>query len=170
MNTAILIGNICPLLAMGTDSLSTTRKTTKGMLWVQNISQVIYGVGTAVLGGYSGAVQNLVSIVRNMVAICDIKSQTVEWILVAAGVVLGILCNNLGLVGLLPMIANLQYTLVVFRFKDNQVALKISFAVTCLLFAIFNFAIYNFVGVVTNLVVVATTTLVLLKGKKAEAK
>ena len=170
MNTAILIGNICPLLAMGTDSLSTTRKTTKGMLWVQNISQVIYGVGTAVLGGYSGAVQNLVSIVRNMVAIWGIESPVLEWVLVAAGVVLGLLCNNMGLVGLLPMIANLQYTLVVFRYTENQLALKISFAVTCLLFAIFNFAIYNFVGVATNLVVVATTTRVLLKNKQEEAK
>ena len=165
-NLAMIIGNLCSLLAMGTDAFSTTRKTTKGMLWVQNLSQLIYGVGTAVLGGYSGAVQNVVSILRNLVAIRNINSQLLEWFLVGLGVVLGLVCNNLGFMGLLPMIANLQYTLVVFRFKNNQRALKISFLVTCLLFALFNGAIYNIVGVITNLVVVVTTAMVLIKNPK----
>lgn len=163
----IVIGNVCSILAMITDSISSTRKTAKGVIWVQSISQLIYFVGTIVLKGYSGAVQNAVSFIRNMVAIKDIKSKAIEWILVALGVVLGVAFNNLGLVGYLPVVANLQYTLAIFKFKDNERALKISFAISIGLFGLFNIFILNFVGAATNLFVMATTVVALIRKKAA---
>ena len=166
MNTiSVILGNGCSLLAMVTDSISSTRKTAKGVLLMQSLSQLIYCTGTILLKGYSGAVQNVVSILRNFVAIRKISSPLIEWILVLLGVVLGLLFNNLGLMGLLPVIANLQYTLAVFKFKDNERALKISFAICIGLFAIFNCAIFNFVGVASNLVVLVTTLVMIFKQK-----
>ena len=162
----LIIGNVCSLLAMVTDSISSTRKTAKGVLLVQSLSQLIYFIGTVVLKGYSGAVQNAVSILRNFVAIRDIRSKYVEWALVGLGVVLGLAFNNLGFMGLLPVIANFQYTIAVFRFQDNQRALKISFAIAVGMFAVFNIAIFNVVGVVSNSVVFVTTLSVLLKRDK----
>lgn len=162
----LIIGNICSILAMATDSISSTRKTTKGVLLVQSLSQLIYFIGTVVLKGYSGAVQNAVSILRNFVAIRDIHNKYVEWILAGLGVVLGLAFNNLGFMGLLPVIANFQYTIAIFRFQDNERALKISFAIAIGLFAIFNIAIYNVVGMLSNSVVFVTTVAVLLKSNK----
>ena len=164
MNTiSVILGNDCSLLAMVTDSISSTRKTAKGVLLMQSLSQLIYCIGTILLKGYSGAVQNLVSILRNFVAIRKISSPLIEWTLVALGVALGLLFNNLGLIGYLPVVANLQYTLAVFKFKDNERALKISFALCISLFAIFNCAIFNFVGAASNLVVLGTTLVMLFK-------
>ena len=163
---SILVGNVCSLLAMVTDSFSSTRKTTKGVLLVQNVSQLIYGIGTVILGGYSGAVQNGVSILRNFVAIRGIRSKALEWVLAALGVVLGLAFNNLGFMGLLPVIANLQYTLAIFRFQDNERALKVSFMISVAMFGVFNIAIYNVVGVIANSAVAVTTAVYLLKGKK----
>ena len=162
----LIIGNVCSLLAMVTDSVSSTRKTAKGVLLVQSLSQLIYFIGTVVLKGYSGAVQNAVSILRNFVAIRDIRNKYVEWTLAGLGVVLGLAFNNLGFMGLLPVIANFQYTIAVFRFQDNQRALKISFAIAVGMFAVFNIAIFNVVGVVSNSVVFVTTLAVLLKRDK----
>ena len=162
----LIIGNVCSLLAMVTDSISSTRKTAKGVLLVQSLSQLIYFIGTVVLKGYSGAVQNAVSILRNFVAIRDIRNKYVEWALVGLGVVLGLTFNNLGFMGLLPVIANFQYTIAVFRFQDNERALKISFAIAVGMFAVFNIAIFNVVGVVSNSVVFVTTLAVLLKSGK----
>ena len=161
----ILIGNICSLLAMITDSVSSTKKTAKGVLIVQNFSQLFYCVGAIVLKGYSSAVQNVVSIFRNLIAIKQINSKPLEWLLVVLGVVLGIWFNNLGIIGLLPVIANLEYTLAIFRFKDNERALKIAFAICVGLFVIFNFAILNFVGAISNLIVMVATLTVLFKKK-----
>ena len=125
-------------------------------------------MGTAILGGYSGAVQNGVSIVRNLVAIRGIRSKTIEWVLAALGVVLGLTFNNLGFMGLMPVIANFQYTLAVFRFQNNERVLKTSFLISTALFAVFNIAIYNVVDVISNTVVGITTAVFLMKGKKQQ--
>ena len=159
----IIIGNISSLLAMGTDSLASAQKTAKGVLWMQTLGQAIYCTGSIVLKGYSAAVQNAISIARNLFALGNIKSKILEWVFLLLGVVLGLAFNNLGLMGLLPVVANLQYTLCVFRFKHNERALKTSFAVNSFLYSVFNLAVYNFVGVITNLVVVIVTIFFLLK-------
>ena len=163
---SIIFGNLCSLLAMVTDTLSGAQKTVKRMLWVQNISQSLYCVGTLALKGYSGAVQNVVSILRNLAGIKKIDSKWVTWFFVVAGVVLGLVFNNIGWVGLLPVIANLQYTLVVFFVRENERALKVSFLISAIFFSVFSLAILNFVGVVTNLVVAVSTGVFLLRKTK----
>ena len=165
-NANLIIGNLCSFIAMIADSVGSTRKSAKSMLLFQTVGQFIYATGTFILKGYSGAVQNLVSILRNILAIKKIENKYAEWGLAALGVVLGLSFNNMGLLGVFPVVANLQYTIAVFRFKDNEKALKVSFLICILLFACFNVAILNFVGVASNAVVFITTALSLLKSRK----
>jgi hypothetical protein len=169
MNTMhLIIGNLCSLLAMLTDSISSTRKTSKDVLRVQNISQLIYCIGTVILKGYSGAVQNAVSFLRNLAAIHNVQSKAVQWVLAALGVVLGVAFNNLGLIGLLPVAANLGYTIAVFRFQNNERALKTAFMICVFCFSIFNIALYNVVGVASNTVVAVTAAISLIKTRKKD--
>ena len=165
MRNAIVIGNICSLLAMGFNSFSSTRKTPKGVLWMQNAAQAVYGVCGVLLKGYSATVQNVVSILRNCAAIWKIKSMILEWGLVILGVALGIVFNNRSWIGWLPILANLEYTLAIFRFKDDEYKIKIFFLISSVLFVIFNFAIQNYVGAAADIVVTITTIVVLLKKK-----
>lgn len=163
---AIIIGNLCNFLAMLANAFSSTRKTAKDILRVQNLSQLIYFISAIVLRGYSAAVQNVVSMLRNISAIRNIKSKAVEWGLTAAGVILGIAFNNRGWMGLLPVLGNLQYTLAVFRAKDNDRLLKISFLISTAAYIAYNFVISNYVGVASDSIVFITTAVFLLKGKK----
>jgi hypothetical protein len=55
---------------------------------------------------------------------------------------------------------------VVFRFKKNERAIKISFMIAALMFSLFSLAIQNYVGVVTNLTVLVTTGIFLLRSYK----
>lgn len=160
------IGNLSSLCAMVTDSLSARRKTGKGVLVMQTISQILYLLGAVALKGYSAAVQNAVSVLRNVCAIRKWNSKVLEWAFVIVALVLGLLFNNLGFMGLLPVIANLQYSLCVFRYRDNERALKISFVFCTIAFSIFNAVIQNYVGTVANLVVMVTLILYLVKNKK----
>ena len=41
----VIVGNVCSLLAMVTDSISGTRKKRNEILGFQTLSQVFYGVG-----------------------------------------------------------------------------------------------------------------------------
>ena len=161
----LIVGNGCSLLATVTDTVSSTRKTAKGVLLSQTASQVFYCVGAIVLGGYTAAVQNGVSIVRNLLAISGKSYKWIEWLLVILGVVLGIVFNTLGLMGWLPIIAGTEYSLAVFRFKNDERKLKWAFALCIGLYTIFNFAIQNYVGAASNLFVCIATVGLLLKKK-----
>ena len=161
----IIIGNVCSLCAMVTDSISATRKKTSEMLGIQIISQFFYGAGSIILKGYSSTAQNVVAVLRNLAAMKQIKSKLVGWGLVALSVVLGVAFNNRGLWGWLPIVANLQYSIAIFMCRDNGAALKLSYLVSLLMYAVFCYVILNYVGVAANLIVAVTTTISLIRGR-----
>ena len=163
------MGNLSSIFAMASDGLSSSRKTAKGILLVQCLSQVFYGLGSLVLGGYSGAVQNVISLLRNFAAMKKWNRRAVEWTLILAGVVVGLLVNNLGIIGLLAVVANLEYSLVVFRYKDNERALKWAFLVNLALFAVFNAYLHNYIGALGNIAVFLMTAIFLYDSRKREA-
>ncbi|MBQ7600300.1 MAG: YgjV family protein [Clostridia bacterium] len=164
----IIIGNICSVLGMASDSFSSTRKTNRSMLLVQIISQVFYGTGSFVLKGYSAVVQNAVTVARNLIALKGKTNRIIEWIMILAGVFLGVAFNNRGLMGYLPIVANLEYSISVFYVKSER-GLKVSFMVSSAMFSVFNLLLQNYVGFVTNIVVAVITLVAILRhGKKGE--
>ena len=166
ISTELILGNLCSLGAMISDSVSGTRTKRTQILGIQILSQVFYGMGSIILKGYSGTVQNAVAILRNLAAMKNIKSKVLEWALVVLGVALGIVFNNRGLIGWLPIVANLEYSLAVFQFKNNEKLLKIAFIINMLMFVVFSAAIQNYVGIVGNLVVAVTTAIALFRGSR----
>lgn len=148
---------------MITDSISSKKNTIKEILFFQSLSQVIYGISSIILGGYSAAVQNAVTIIRNYFASKEKTYPSIEVVLIILGVVLGYAFNNLRYIGFLPIIANFQYSVVVFKFKKNEKMIKISFAICIFIYVIFNFLILNIVGGFTNFFVFCVTVHELLK-------
>ena len=153
---------------MVSDSVSGTRKKHGEILAIQMLSQVFYGVGTIILKGYSSTVQNAVAFLRNLAAMKNVKSKVVEWTLILLGVVLGIVFNNRGLIGWLPVVANLEYSVAVFRFRDQERRLKYAFILNMLMYVVFSYAIMNYVGVAANIVVAVTTAISLIRERRRE--
>ena len=166
MINEIIVGNVCSLGAMVTDSVSSTRKKRSEILGIQILSQVFYAAGSIILKGYSSTAQNVVAVLRNLAAIKNVRYKTVEWTLILLGVVLGVIWNNRGLLGWLPIVANLEYSIAMFRFKDNERGLKWSFLINMLMYCVFSVVIMNYVGAAANLVVAITTAIALFKGKE----
>ena len=83
--------------------------------------------------------------------------------MIAVGVVLGVLFNNRGLLGWLPIVANFEYAVSMFKFKDNEKGLKSAFAINMTMYSIFNFFIQNYVGGFTNMFTAITTAVSLIK-------
>lgn len=161
--TTIIIGNILSFCAMISDSISGTRKKHSEIMAVQIVSQFFYGASSIVLKGYSSTAQNAVAVFRNLAAMKNVKSKVLEWTLILAGVVLGIIFNNRGILGWLPIIANLEYSISVFKFKDNEKALKITFIINMIMYAAFSAVIMNYVGVLSCTVIAVTTAVSLIK-------
>ena len=103
---------------------------------------------------------------RNLTALRGVKNKWIEWFFVGAAVVLGVWFNNRGLVGWLPVVANFEYSLAVFRFRDNERALKKAFLAMVVMFAVFNVVIQNYVGVLSNAAVFVSGILSLIRGRK----
>lgn len=166
----IIVGNVCSLCAMVTDSVSGTRKKHSQILGIQILSQFFYAAGSIILKGYSSTAQNVVAILRNLAAMKNIKYKVVEWILISLGVVLGIIFNNRGLLGWLPIVANFIYSVAVFELKDNVKLLKIVLIVNLLMYTVFSVVIQNYVGAVANVVVAVVTFVSLIKGSRQKDK
>ena len=164
--TAVILGNIFSLCAMISDSVSGTRKKHSEIMLVQIVSQFFYAASSIVLKGYSSTVQNAVAVFRNLAAMKNVKSKVLEWSLILAGAALGVVFNNRGLWGLLPVVANLEYSVSVFRLKDNEKALKLAFIVNMIMYAVFNGVIMNYVGVLSCAVIAVTTEFSVVKKPK----
>lgn len=159
----IIIGNVCSVFAMISDSISGTRKNRAQMLGVQIISQFFYGAGSLILKGYSSVAQNVVAVLRNLAGIKEVRNRVVEWSLVLLGVILGAVFNNRGIFGWIPIIANFEYSVSIFWFKDNDTALKISFIINMVMYSVFSFIISNYVSGIANFIVAITTAVALVK-------
>ena len=153
---------------MVSDSVSGTRKKHSEIMAIQIVSQLFYGASSIVLKGYSATAQNIVAVFRNFAAMKNVKSKVVEWVLILAGVVLGIAFNNLGLLGWLPILANFQYSVAVFKLKNNEKALKLSFIINMIMYAVFNIAIKNYVGTASCIVIAVTTAISVIKSMKKQ--
>ena len=166
--TYVIIGNIFSLCAMVSDSISGMRKKHKEIMAVQIVSQLFYGASSVALKGYSSTAQNGVAIFRNLAAMKNVKSRILEWGLILAGVVLGIVFNNRGLMGFLPVVANFEYSVAVFRLRENEKALKIAFIVNMIMYAVFSAVIMNYVGVLSCAVIAVSTAVSLFRERKKE--
>lgn len=161
----IIIGNICSIGAMISDSYSSTKKTRKDILLVQCISQIFYAAGSFILKGYSATVQNVVTIFRNTYAVYGKRNRLAEWFFILLPVILGLAFNNRSWLGVLPVVANLQYSLIMMFCRENPIMLKYSLVVVCILFTVFNFAIMNFVSGISCIVTTIVTLIAIIKSK-----
>jgi len=166
----IIIGNICSACALITDAISTTRKKPSEVLWIQVITQVFYLICNYILKGYPIVVQNIAAIARNIVAAKKMNNKYIEWFLTIAPVVIGIMVNNHGLIGYLPIVGNLAYSLAIFKNKDDEKKIKIFFAVAVTMCAIFNLAIYNYVGTLASIFLVCSVIAYFVKDKRQSKK
>ena len=112
----------------------------------------------------------MVAVFRNLAAMKNIRMKSVEWSLIALGVVLGVLFNNRGWLGWLPIVANLEYSIAMFQFRENEGQLKTAFLLNALMYSVFNAVIQNYVGAASNIIVAVTTACSLINQKKRNRK
>lgn len=161
----IILGNIASLVSCLLDSFSATKKNRKEMLKIQCFSVLVYTIANTLLQAYSAVVQNVCSLIRNILATKGIENKTIEYIIIAASLLFGIYFNNLGLIGLLPVFANVEYSICMFVLKDNVKGLKLSFLICNICFIILNLCIKNYVGFVFTTIIVLSAIISLLKSK-----
>lgn len=140
----ILIANVISLIGSIIMVSIGLIQTKKNILIAQSCQLLFMGTANLMLGGVTGFVADLVSIVRNITAskvIFDTKYK-IGFIVLIIGVSLPF--NTNGILGLIPIICGIIFTLVLDQ-KDERI-LKVAIIIAQILFTIYDTCILNYVG------------------------
>ena len=162
----ILLGNLFSIAGSVCDFVSTSRKKANEILIVQCVTQVFFGLSYFVLKGYAAIAQNIVGILRNVFALKKTENKFIETVLTILPIPMGLLMNNMGFLGLLPIVANVEYAYMVFRFKNNVKMIKIAYLINTVIYFFFNYAVKNYFMMVSNVVLVISTIIFVIRDNK----
>ena len=157
-----MLGLICSFLSACCLCCSTFGKKKENILkWqVANTSFAI--LSNLFLQGYSGMVTNLVCLIRNILGAAGKLTKCNSAILILAIIVCGCAANNRGLIGLLPVLASVEYSIGMYRCRSAQ-AMRIALAVNVALWAVYDFVIGSYPMFVTDLIVAGSSLINLFR-------
>ena len=144
-----VIGNIIALAASILMVYVGIIKTKKKIIYVQSIQIGLFVVSNLVLGGITGAIINFLSFIRNILCYKDKLGLKEKIILTFLSITLSLLLNNLGIIGLLPLVSTVTY-LWLMNIKD-VVKFKYLICFTMVLWLIYDFGIKSYTSSVFDL-------------------
>lgn len=168
----IIIGNIIALIASLLMVYSGIIKQKKKILYIQTIQIGLSVVSNIVLGGIVGAIINALSCIRNILCYKDKLGLKEKIIITILATSLSIVFNNLGVIGILPLISTIVY-LWLMNLKD-VIKFKILIIFTMVLWLIYDIyiksyssAIFDFLNIVANIISIGQLK---IKDKKQKNK
>lgn len=150
---SILIGNVLAVLAMAALFVSTKVKGKNKMIGIQSINLTLSFSSCIILKGYSGAIQNLVGIARNICIIKGVSNTFLNFIFIVVGLILGIVFNNRGILGILPVCSGFVFSVVVVSKKATDRGIRIATTFSTFCWAVYSLIIQNYANFLANVIV-----------------
>ena len=152
----LIVGNIVALIGSLLMVYTGIIKEKKKIIFVQTIQIAFLIASNLILGGITGAIINAVSCVRNIICYKDKLGTKEKIILVIISTTLSLYFNNLGIIGLLPLISTVSYTLLmdmkdVIKFKILLIFTLVLWLIYDLYIKSYSSALFDFMNIITNL-------------------
>lgn len=162
----MIIGNIIAFIASIIMVYTGYIKEKKKILYVQAIQIGLFVVSNIILGGITGAIINAISCVRNILCYKEKLNTLSKTILIIVSIVLSLKFNDLGFIGLFPLISSIIYILFmnikdVIKFKYLIIFTMILWLCYDVYIGSYTSAIFNFACIVANII-----SIIELKTKK----
>jgi len=164
----LVIGNIVALVASLLMVYTGIIKNKKKILYFQTIQIGLFVVSNLILGGITGAIINAISCVRNILCYKDKLGLIGKIVISILAITLSLTFNNMGVIGILPLIATISYLWLMNI--ENVIKFKVLIIFTLILWFIYDLfiksyssAIFDFLNIITNLIAIYQ-----LKKKKVE--
>lgn len=156
----IVIANIIDLVAAVIQTASGAIKQKSRILIVQIVQLMMQAVSMLLLGGITGAVSNVLSCYRNY--LCYKEKLNVFWkvVLIAASVVMTILLNEQGLLGLIPMVVCTVY-IILMDIKD-PIKFKLLVTLSFVPWAVYHFVLKSYTGALFDIATIITNGITLI--------
>ena len=151
MNTLIL-GNIIAFIAASLSIIIGIIKSKKKILFTQTIQYITYVIADFILGGITGAITNLISIVRNILCYKGKLNKIMIILIILVSIILTLMFNNLGFIGLLPLFNNIIYTIFI-NVKD-ELKFKILILIQMILWLIYDITIKAYTSAIFEIITI----------------
>lgn len=153
----LIIGNIIALLASLLMVYTGFIKKKKKILYVQTIQIGLMVVSNIILGGFTGAINNALSCIRNILCYKDKLGLKAKMIISITSIVISLVFNNMGIIGLLPVVSTVIYIWLM-NTKD-VIKFKILIIFTSIIWLIYDISIksytssfFDFANIVANII------------------
>ena len=150
----LIIGNTIALIASIIMVYSGYIKPKKKIVLFQSIQIGLSVISNLVLNGISGAIINALSFVRNILCYKDRLDFKAKIIITILAIGLTLNFNNLGLIGLLPLVSTVFY-LWLMTVKD-VVKFKFLIIFTMILWSIYDFTIKSYTACIFDILTIFT--------------
>ena len=107
--TKLALGNIIALIASILMVYSGLIKNKNKIIYVQTIQIGLFTLSNLILGGFSGAIINFLSCIRNILSYKNKLGLIAKVIISLLMIIFSLKFNNLGFVGLLPLISTIVF-------------------------------------------------------------
>lgn len=155
----ILIGNIIALVASLIMVYTGILKNKKKIIYLQTVQIGLSVISNIVLGGISGAIINGISCIRNVLCYKGMLTTMFKILIVIISIILTLLFNNLGIIGLLPLISIVVYTL--FMDTKKVITLKLLIIFTMIMWLLYDFYIKSYTSSLFDLLTIITNVIAL---------
>ena len=139
-------------------------KTKRNILIAQSAQFAIMGIGNLILGGVTGFLANMASIVRNIVCLRTTLTVPLKLLFIGIQLALGLPFNNLGAIGLLPILAACCFTW--FLDTESEIFLKSIIILMQLMWCIYDFTIHNYVALSMDIFTILSNAAGIMMTKK----
>lgn len=166
MQSFLILGNIFSLLASLCTAISVIKKSKADFMYYQ-VGNTIFAILTnLVLLSYSGVTTNTVSLFRNVLAYKKKLSLFITLIILIISVTLGLIFNNRGIIGLLPVFSSAVYTLCVYLTKNEQ-QLRYALIIDLSMWATYYLYIQAYPSVITYAILNVWTAIQIYRNRKS---
>lgn len=166
---AIIIGNIISLCAAGFMVASCLVSDKRRVFLFQFLECSILAVASVFFGSLAGATTLILGALRNLVVARDKFTKPVMWFFLILVTVAGLWTNTKGLVGLLPVIATVEYTFCCYYVTGDRET-KYSIFVNVLLWVIYSFLILDFSTAISDSIVLLVDTAAIFRLRRKERR
>lgn len=142
----IVVGNIIAFIASILMVYSGILKEKKKILYVQTAQIGLFAISNLILGGITGAIINTLGCIKNILCYKDKLWLKEKIIITLLAVILSLVFNDFGVIGLLPLV-NTVFYMWLMNTKD-VIKFKILIIFTVILWLIYDFSIKSYTSVV----------------------
>ena len=151
-NVINILATTFSLIGAITMMLSGAAKSREETFKLQVTDCIAHAIANVLLGGWSGAIATTISLIRAIISIKGKMNRATQAVLCSLMIVFGASFSHIGLIGLLPIISNVGYTIIGCSKSADFKKLKVSLAVSMLLWSVYDFAIGAYPTVAADLI------------------